>query len=110
MYVILITCLVSTIHYVQLLLIQPLLGGDIHANPVHPQHLELCHINAHSIMATDGEGDHFKRTEIESILWNRLKYDVIYISKIWLDRTIDNCHLIVCNCDLCRKDRNIYTG
>jgi hypothetical protein len=65
MYVIIIICLVNNIHYVQLLLILLLLDGDIHANPGPPQNLEMCHINARSIMASDRDGDLFKLTEIK---------------------------------------------
>ncbi len=96
------------------LLLILLLSGDVHPNPgptLVSKHVNICHINARSLMVYDKETHSFSKfEEIVSRLVLDMKYDIICISETWLGGSIPDGDITISNYTQYRKDRNRHGG
>jgi hypothetical protein len=81
--------------------------GDIHPNPgptFENKSIRLCHINVQSLYLR--LGNHRRKIdEIESLLINDEKMDIICVSETWLDNTITEDMVKIQGYEYLRKDR-----
>ena len=104
----------------KLLLTLLLISGNIHPNPGPPpavqstavKNLSICHVNARSMIAHNPAicvGYH-KIDEIQSVLCDRFKYDIICISETWLDANIPDSSVNIDNYVFVHRPRNRHGG
>jgi hypothetical protein len=84
--------------------------GDVHPNPgpsYDSKSLKICHVNIQSLYLRAEPSRNYRRKidELESILINDHKLDIICISETWLDNIISDTKVDITGYKFRRKDR-----
>jgi hypothetical protein len=104
------SCVLCNMHLYQIICLLLLLSCDVHPNPGPDYDLQMCHINARSLVAEEiqGTGIHYKLDEMELVLCK--EFDIICISETWLGPLIDNSDINIEGYSIYRRDINRQGG
>jgi hypothetical protein len=99
-------------HLYSIIILLLFLSSDIHPNPGPDYDLQICHLNTRSLVAQEiaGTGIYYKLDEIEALLCNECKFDIICISETWLGPQIDDSEIHIDGYTSYRRDRNRQGG